>query len=479
MAQEEDQHTLQAKFAAAVKVIWSLPKEGPFQLSDDMMLMFYSYYKQATMGPCNFTRPTCFWESHEKNKWDAWSSLGNMTKEEAMKNYVENIQLILETMPVSNEVSDLVQQLGNFYMEEEEEDDGGEENEVDSRTFTRPFAKEADLVSPMKPAMEGYGDLWDDIQNFEEEESGLSFNGEEAVQCEEGGEYLRKGEMSEDNIDEDKSDGKQELSPAPRLHTPQDAGWRCYTRWSSSSVEPSMSSSTIGTHSSLNSEVEEEELVYSKEHNTCSPIYMDYNGHLIDHNDVAEKNFHLADSDNEEFCDPMDHPAMEKSGGSTSALGKEHDLWLESSSTLKAEGCSLRGNSYHKEPHKFVRESPKNPCSSQLCLRTCDRTSQCTRPSTASWGNVNEQIVATLLRLQKDMADVLHRLHTLEGLTVAQSKSSLSKCADALPVAQKFLTPSWWPFDHSPITMVMTILWPALAYGLVQLYSRRKRQKIT
>ncbi|XP_077391781.1 acyl-CoA-binding domain-containing protein 5-B-like [Festucalex cinctus] len=481
MAQEEDQQALQAKFAAAVKVIWSLPKEGPFQLSDDMMLMFYSYYKQATMGPCTVTRPIGFWQSHEKNKWDSWSSLGNMTKEEAMKNYVENIQLILETMPISTEVSDLVQLLGNFYMEEEEEEeeDGGEENEVDSRTFTRPFAKQAELLSPKKPTMEGYGDLWDDIQNFHEEESSLSFNGEEAVECEEGCKYLSKAEISEeDNIVRDKADGKQELSPAPRLHMPQDAGWRCYTRWSSSSVEPSMSSSTNGTHSSLNSEVEEEELAYSKEH-----IDMEYNGHVIDH----KKKFLLADSDNEEFCESMDHPAVEKilstsqtrSGGST-ALEKAQDLRVESSSTLKAEECSLRVDSYHKEPHKFVRaylsESPKTAFSSQLCLHTCVSASQCTHLSTASWGNINEQIVTALLRLQDDMADVLQRLHTLERLTVAQSRSSLSRCADTLPVAQKFLTPSWWPFDHSPIAMVMTVLWPALAYGLVQLYSRRKRQ---
>uniref|UniRef100_A0A3B4WR83 ACB domain-containing protein n=1 Tax=Seriola lalandi dorsalis TaxID=1841481 RepID=A0A3B4WR83_SERLL len=58
------------------------------------MLMFYSYYKQATLGPCNIPRPSGFWDTRGKAKWDAWSSLGNMTKEEAMKNYVEDIQLV-------------------------------------------------------------------------------------------------------------------------------------------------------------------------------------------------------------------------------------------------------------------------------------------------------------------------------------------------------------------------------------------------
>lgn len=35
---------------------------------------------------------------------------------------------------------------------------------------------------------------------------------------------------------------------------------------------------------------------------------------------------------------------------------------------------------------------------------------------------MNEQIATALLRLQHDMADMLHRLHTLEVLTASQVK---------------------------------------------------------
>lgn len=35
-------------------------------------------------------------------------------------------------------------------------------------------------------------------------------------------------------------------------------------------------------------------------------------------------------------------------------------------------------------------------------------------------GNLNEQIVTALARLQEDMQSVLQRLHTLEGLTASQ-----------------------------------------------------------
>ncbi|XP_061926213.1 acyl-CoA-binding domain-containing protein 5-like isoform X3 [Entelurus aequoreus] len=438
MAQEEDQHTLRAKFYAAVKVICSLPNEGPFQLSDDMMLMFFSYYMQATSGPCSYARPFGFWESQEQAKWDAWSSLGNMTKEDAMKHYVENIQLILETMPVSNEVAELVQKLGNFYTDVVE--DEGERDEMDSRLFTRPFAQQADeLVTPRKPAMEGYGDLWNDIQDVQEKDSvqSVSFN-----PVEDANEYLGEEDIHEENEtdnDEDKSDVKDQK--------------------------------------------------YIKKH------------------------YPPADSDQEEFCDSNEHVTMDKtlptsaiqSTVSPAASVREQELWFESSSALKAEGGSLlRRESRVQEPHNatFIRESPMTACNSLLLLPACDgvspcahRTalppafdgvSPCARSSGASWGNVNEQIAAALFRLQDDMAHVLHRLHTLEELSVAQvkeSRSSSLRCEDSLPAAHKFSLqfrkPSWWPFDHSPVTVVMTALWPAIAYGLVQLYSRRKRRKMT
>lgn len=40
----------------------------------------------------------------------------------------------------------------------------------------------------------------------------------------------------------------------------------------------------------------------------------------------------------------------------------------------------------------------------------------------AARGNVNEQIATALLRLQHDMATVLHRLHALEAVTLSQVK---------------------------------------------------------
>ncbi|KAK7881499.1 hypothetical protein WMY93_029908 [Mugilogobius chulae] len=112
---EEDSPRLtQLRFEAAVKVIKSLPPDGPFQPSNDMMLKFYKFYKQATLGPCNVPRPG-FWEAAGKAKWDAWNSLGDMSKEEAMAAYVDEMKLILEGMPMTGEVEELLRVLGPFY----------------------------------------------------------------------------------------------------------------------------------------------------------------------------------------------------------------------------------------------------------------------------------------------------------------------------------------------------------------------------
>ncbi|XP_070831227.1 acyl-CoA-binding domain-containing protein 5A-like isoform X1 [Chaetodon trifascialis] len=515
MAQEEDEHSLEAKFAAAVKVIRSLPEEGPFQPSDDMMLMFYSYYKQATLGPCNIPRPNGFWDTRGKAKWDAWSSLGNMTKEEAMKNYIEDIQLILETIPISDEVADLVQKLGNFYTEVDREGDKAEENEVDRRPFSRPFAQHTELVKPFQtPTMEGYGDLWADIQNLQENDKDSTVHGISVSSTEgskENSETERKEESSdwkseeeengyeEDNSEDEDQEEEKDWSPDSRLLMVEDKRWRSDTRGSSSSIEPSMSSVTNGTHSSLNSEMEEEELACSMEPTVQCNSYMHLNGHLNDHSDAfPEKNHRSTDSDNEEFCDSMEHLAMEE-GQSTSPVSgaasvRQNDLWFESNTSLNGgEDQVLIGDSFQKEGISTSQrnsslsrrgrssQSPRATCSSQRHASVdaaCCCVSQSGHPVSAARGNVNEQIATALLRLQHDMATVLHRLHTLEELTLSQSRSSSPRQEDSLPVAQKFLRPSWWPFDFCPLTVVLTAFWPLIAHWLVQVYLERKRRKI-
>uniref|UniRef100_A0A1A8F654 Acyl-Coenzyme A binding domain containing 5b n=1 Tax=Nothobranchius korthausae TaxID=1143690 RepID=A0A1A8F654_9TELE len=417
MAQEEDEHSLEAQFAAAVKVIQSLPEEGLFQLSDDMMLTFYKYHKQATMGPCNSPRPLGFWDTRGKAKWDAWSSLGNMTKEEAMKNYIDHIQLILETIPISEDVSELVEKLGDFYTE-------GEEVgwETDKRPFTRPFAehKEELLQSIKKPKMEGYGDLWEDIQNLQQTDSSVHGPGGRSEQ-EEGSVNRSEVQRNEEN-----AVWRRDWSPDRRFLMVDDKRWRSDTKGSSSSMEPSMSSLTNGTHSSLNSELEEEELAF----NTCMHI----NGPVCDPSYAAPgETQRPADSDNEEFCDSMEHLAMEESAskGLLSASGvastSPNSLWFESYTTLKEPENVFLGD-LGKHNSSLSRkgrgsQSPKITSSPLRCVSvgaSCSCLSMSRHPVGVTRGNVKEHIATALLRLRRDVADVLHRLHALEERTRAQ-----------------------------------------------------------
>jgi diazepam-binding inhibitor (GABA receptor modulating acyl-CoA-binding protein) len=56
-------------------------------LPDTIKLEFYKYYKQATFGDCNTQRPT-FLYFKECAKWDAWNSVKNMSKYDAMDKYI-------------------------------------------------------------------------------------------------------------------------------------------------------------------------------------------------------------------------------------------------------------------------------------------------------------------------------------------------------------------------------------------------------
>ncbi|KAB0401405.1 hypothetical protein E2I00_017320, partial [Balaenoptera physalus] len=80
---------------AALGVIQNLPKNGSYRPSYKEMLRFYSYYKQATMGPCLVPQPG-FWDPIGRYKWDAWNSLGKMSREQAMSAYITEMKLVAQ-----------------------------------------------------------------------------------------------------------------------------------------------------------------------------------------------------------------------------------------------------------------------------------------------------------------------------------------------------------------------------------------------
>ncbi|CAH1116497.1 unnamed protein product [Phaedon cochleariae] len=100
--------TTEQKFHAAVNVIRSLPKNGSYQPSNELMLRFYSYFKQATIGSCEGSRPA-FWDIVGRAKYDAWKKLGDMSKNEAMARYVDELHSIVETMSYSDKVANFLE----------------------------------------------------------------------------------------------------------------------------------------------------------------------------------------------------------------------------------------------------------------------------------------------------------------------------------------------------------------------------------
>ncbi|CAG9759692.1 unnamed protein product [Ceutorhynchus assimilis] len=100
--------TTEEKFNAAVNVIRSLPKNGSYQPSNELMLRFYAYFKQATCGPCSGSRPS-FWDLVGRAKYDAWKRLGDLSKNEAMTKYVDELHSIVETMSYSDKVANFLE----------------------------------------------------------------------------------------------------------------------------------------------------------------------------------------------------------------------------------------------------------------------------------------------------------------------------------------------------------------------------------
>ncbi|KAL9823854.1 acyl-CoA-binding domain-containing protein 4 isoform 1-T1 [Geothlypis trichas] len=107
-----------AQFRAAVQVIQGLPRSGAYRPSYEEMLRFYSYYKQATAGRCQGPRPG-FWDPIGRYKWDAWHSLGAMSKEEAMAAYVAEMkkvaQKVIDTVPMDESTQEMFRYFEPLY----------------------------------------------------------------------------------------------------------------------------------------------------------------------------------------------------------------------------------------------------------------------------------------------------------------------------------------------------------------------------
>ncbi|KAL9656835.1 hypothetical protein ABK040_004370 [Willaertia magna] len=67
------------------------------QPSNEELLLLYSLYKQATVGDCNTSQPSMF-NMKERAKWDAWKEKEGMSKEDAMEQYVQLVDELVNKL---------------------------------------------------------------------------------------------------------------------------------------------------------------------------------------------------------------------------------------------------------------------------------------------------------------------------------------------------------------------------------------------
>ena len=67
--------------------------------TDEELLDLYRYFKQASVGDCNTTRPGMF-DLKGKYKWDAWNGLKGTSKEDAEKKYITIVENLLSKYPI-------------------------------------------------------------------------------------------------------------------------------------------------------------------------------------------------------------------------------------------------------------------------------------------------------------------------------------------------------------------------------------------
>lgn len=69
---------------------------------NDSKLKLYALYKQSTIGPCNVKKPGMF-DMVAKFKWEAWSNLGDLKKEDAMKMYIQSVEELIQSIGISEQ----------------------------------------------------------------------------------------------------------------------------------------------------------------------------------------------------------------------------------------------------------------------------------------------------------------------------------------------------------------------------------------
>ena len=86
-----DTGELQQRFEAAAEKVATAPKDGPLKPSNEMKLKMYALFRQAKDGDVAGKRPGMM-DIVGRLKYDAWSDLKGMAREDAMRQYVAEVE---------------------------------------------------------------------------------------------------------------------------------------------------------------------------------------------------------------------------------------------------------------------------------------------------------------------------------------------------------------------------------------------------
>ncbi|XP_033975743.1 acyl-CoA-binding domain-containing protein 4 isoform X1 [Trematomus bernacchii] len=413
MAQPVVDH--QKRFQAAVDVIHNLPKNGSYRPSYEVMLRFYSLYKQAVCGPCTVPRPG-FWDPVGRYKWDAWCRLGEMNTESAMAAYVD------EMKKVAQEV-------------------------IDSVSMNEKTASLFHHFEPLYLVM-------DDMPRPPEELLTLREGVEGSEHAE--GKAERKGEEQSEAED-----------PSPPLEA-------------SHPDQPPLP----------------EVIELTSIHNDSG---------------VCEGVVLTSDSESEIFCDSVDSveqlsniklTVVKTNGFPNGHVSSEscpvQSLQLEGRLEVRQVGAGQGGEGAEdgKGPQRRSRDTGREAPHHNWRERGVPQGSPRRGVEGVGGGagrgggdgseggverlheaQLQQQIVLALRRLREDMRSVMERLEVVERLAATHAQGSEWRtCAQCAAAASKQQEERWGLFDVSGQTVLLFLLWPFVAQGLVYLLRRAQRR---
>ncbi|XP_038049467.1 acyl-CoA-binding domain-containing protein 5A-like isoform X2 [Patiria miniata] len=500
--------TASEQFEAAVKVVQSMPKDGPFQPSYEMKKRFYGLYKQATQGPCTEPKPA-FWEAIRKAKWDAWNRLGNMPKEEAMDGYVKDLLKIVETMPITEEVSAFLKAMGPFFEAVHEPLPVPEEERW--RFYDEPPPDNAPPTNGL-PHHQENGPVNGDVHS----DAGHDLNDSSLVN--------HTGQV----------DGVNTILVTPTLHKGHN---------------------NIGPNGDAYQD-ESHPFASDVSGNLTADLSLDQSGAVVadrssgTSNDVTVTSDSDTDSE-EDFCDSMDQPDLDQLPELVKASAveeplqpiREEQVLMTSTPQGKkilaqAEVHPVKGH-YHENGHGQAvdgtegvengdtpisrrrgggevvpggkGQAGRGQGSDQGDLRGSmgggrgqgqDTPGRGRTPSSGQGGppggrdpssrpgrnppvDISEQIAIALQRLQCDMSSVLARLNTLEALALSQAQQNQSERQSSERRGQESSPPrqrSWlsWIFPRNlpAKTVFFLLIWPLIVNVLLAMWRRRRHRHL-